>query len=49
MSILASLILLFFIAKQVHAVRSEPAAIGWVIVGYFSAALYLIPLVAVWL
>ncbi len=49
MKFLATLILLYFALRQIAAVRAEPAAIGWVIIGYAVAASLLIPLVAVWL
>jgi hypothetical protein len=46
---LATLILLYFALRQIAAVRAEPAAVGWVVIGYAVAASLLIPLVAVWL
>ena len=50
MSLIATLVILGFLWREVRTVRnSEPAAIGWLVIGYAIAASLLFPLVAVWL
>ena len=46
--IAATMILVYYFARQVHAVRTEAAYPGFVIVGYLIAAGLLLPLGLVW-
>lgn len=48
LQIAATVVLVYYFARQVQAVRSEPAAIGFGFIGYAIAAALLLPLGLVW-